>query len=162
MDRGIFNQNHHIMKRVIAGSDILLSVEALQAYMKECEKFKSDIAVKMKDIRFLQQLLDRYFDNIVQQGNLDEIRESLMRFQDLCYDCSRLKKRIKDHQRLLVDILKGNENLNINTLTNEQNWIMKEKDTLTHDLIAVEREILVIADNVIRIDRDNRNTMFHC
>ena len=95
------------MEKVSATSDILYSVDSLQTYILECEKLKSDIALKTKDIRFLQQLLDRYFDEIVQNENLDEIRESLMRFQDLCYNCSRLKKRIKDHQRQLVGILKG-------------------------------------------------------
>ncbi len=152
------------MKKVITTSNIDISyiVEALQSYIEDCEKSKSDIALKMKDIRFLQELLDRYFDNIVQVGNLDEIRESLMRFQDLCYDCSRLKKRIKDHQRLLVDILKGYEGLNIKVLYDEQAWIEKHRNTLTHDLISVEKEILVIADNVIRLDQDHRNTMLHC
>ncbi|MDV7138426.1 hypothetical protein R3X28_06050 [Maribacter sp. TH_r10] len=150
------------MEKVSATSDILYSVDSLQTYILECEKLKSDIALKTKDIRFLQQLLDRYFDEIVQNENLDEIRESLMRFQDLCYNCSRLKKRIKDHQRQLVGILKGYEGFNSNALTKEQTWIEKRIASLTHDFISVEKEILVIADNVIQKDKENRNHLFIC
>ncbi|MBD1261041.1 hypothetical protein HZY62_10615 [Maribacter polysiphoniae] len=148
------------MGKLISSLDILNTRGTWNTYLKECEQLKSKLEVQTKDIRFLQQLLDRYFDEIVQNENLDEVRESLMRFQDLCYTCGRLKKRLKDHQNRLGGIIKGASDYDPRAIYKEQSWIKKNITSLITDFVAVEKEILIIADGVIQVGKDNRNVLY--
>lgn len=149
------------MKKVTSTSDILNLKETWQKFNQECDKLRSELACYNKDLRFLQQLLDRYFDEIVQNENLDEIRESLIRFQDLCYNCGRLKKRVKDQQNKLIEMINGSPGHDPSTIKKEQSWIEKRKASLMKDFKVVKNEILIIADNVIQINKDNNDLVFH-
>jgi len=126
-------------------------------YYTKCEKVKSDLALYSKDLRFLQQLLDRYFDEMVKNEHLDEMRESLIRFQDLCYDCDRLKKRVKDQQGHLLDIIKGTSSYNNDTILKEQSSIENGNVLLEKDFKSVKKEILKIAEYVLQKKRDNES-----
>ena len=126
-------------------------------YYTNCEKVKSDLALYSKDLRFLQQLLDRYFDEMVKNEHLDEIRESIIRFQDLCYDCGRLKKRVKDQQSHLLDIIKGASSYNNDTILKEQSSIENINVLLVKDFKMVKKEMLIIAEHVLQEKEGNES-----
>jgi len=148
------------MKQVASHSDIMNSSIDWQAYYKECETVKSELMIYSKDLRFLQQLLDRYFDKMIEIENLDEMRESLMLFQDVCYNCGRLKKRVKDQQKSLIEIIKGSNVYDQNTILDNQRAIKTSKLTLMDDFKMVKKEMYLIADHIIKVKKDNENLSF--
>ncbi len=145
------------MKNVSYTSDILNKTPDWKNHYLKCEKIKSDLALYSKDLRFLQQLVDRYFDEMVKNEHLDEIRESLIRFQDLCYDWDRLKKRVKDQQSHLIDIIKGASSYDHNTILKEQSSIESGNVVLMKELKMVKKEMFLIAENVLQEKKDNEN-----
>jgi hypothetical protein len=145
------------MKNVLHTSDIFNNPIDWQNHYTKCENIKSDLAFCSKDLLFLQQLLDRYFDEMVKNEHLDEIRESLIRFQDLCYDCDRLKKRVKDQQSHLIDIIKGTSSHDHNAILIEQSGIENLNALLVKELKMVKKEILLIAENVLQENKDDES-----
>lgn len=136
-------------------SDILDKPIEWQTYYLKCEKIKSDLVVNTKDLRFLQQLLDRYFDEMIKIENLDEMRESLMRFQDLCYNCDRLKKRVKDQQSRILDIMKRTTKNALNVCIEEQSTIEKLVSVFMKDFKMVKKEMLAIAEHAVQGTKEN-------
>ncbi|EAR01747.1 hypothetical protein [Maribacter sp. HTCC2170] len=149
------------MKNIASNPDIVKKPIDLQLNYSKCEDLKTELMFYSKDLRFLQQLLDRYFDEMVQNENLDEMRESLMRFQDLCYNCDRLKKRVKDQQKRLIDLMKGEKSLSHEALLLEQSSIEKSKTSLMGDFKMVKKEILTIADHVLQVKKDNESFSYN-
>jgi len=145
------------MKNVLNTSDILNKPTDWQNHYLKCEKVKSDLVFYSKDLRFLQQLLDKYFDEMVKNEHLDEIRESLIRFQDFCYDCDRLKKRVKDQQSHLIDIIKGVSSHDHNAILVEQSGIENSNVLLVKELKMVKKELLLITENVLEDKKDNES-----
>ncbi|MCP4977784.1 MAG: hypothetical protein GY931_16665 [Maribacter sp.] len=148
------------MENALTTSDILNKPTDWQTYYLQCEKVKSDLVIYSKDLRFLQQLLNRYFDEMVKNGNLDEMRESLMRFQDLCYDCDRLKKRVKDQQSRLLDTIKGASSSDPDSILKEQSSIENRKSTLLKEFKMVKKEMYALADHVIQANKENENLTY--
>ncbi len=130
------------------------SVDWKNHYLK-CENAKSDLMFYAGDLQFLQNLLDTHFEEMVKNGNLDEMRESLIRFQDLCYNYGRLKKRIKDQLRNLISIINGSIKSNLDVLINEQTEIEKKTALLTTNFKLVEKEILSIADHSLGVKKED-------
>jgi hypothetical protein len=145
------------MKNVSYTSDILNKTTDWQNHYLKCEKIKSDLAFYSKDLLFLQQLVDQYFDEMVKNEHLDEIRESLIRFQDLCYDCDCLKKRVKDQQSHLIDIIKGASSHDYNTILKEQSSIENGNVVLMKELKMVKKEMFLISEHVLQEKKDNES-----
>ena len=148
------------MEKVKSNPDKLNPIGTYQKYIQECENLKSELALNNKELSFLQQLLGRYFDEIVHTENLNGVRESLMRFQDLCYNCGRLKKRVEDQHQTLVDIINGALDYDPISVQKEQTWIEKCKSSLIKDCKTVKKEILNIANEVIQLNKDNNDLVF--
>jgi hypothetical protein len=107
-----------------------------------------------EDLQFLQNPLDTNFEEMMKNGNLDEMRESLIRFQDLCYDYSHLKKRVEDQQGNLMALIKDSLKINPDILIHEQIEIERKMVQLTTDLKLVEKEILSFADQLLGIKKE--------
>ena len=149
------------MKKVLYTSDILNKPTDWQNHYLKCEKVKSDLVFYSKDLHFLQQLLDKYFDEMVKNEHLDEIRESLIRFQDLCYDCDCLKKRVKDQQSHLIDIIKGASSHDHNAILMEQSGIENRNALLLKELKIVKKEMFAIAEDSLQDKKDNESFVHH-
>ena len=149
------------MKNVLYTSDILNKPTDWQNHYLKCEKVKSDLVFYSKDLHFLQQLLDKYFDEMVKNEHLDEIRESLIRFQDLCYDCDCLKKRVKDQQSHLIDIIKGASSHDHNAILIEQSGIENRNVLLVKELKMVKKEMFAIAEDSLQDKKDNESFVHH-
>jgi len=143
------------MGKAALTSNVLNKPTAWHTYYTKCEKIKSDLAFYSKDLHFLQQLLDRYFDEMVKNEHLDEMRESIIRFQDLCYNCDRLKKRVKDQQSHLLDIMKGASSYNDDTILKEQSSIENGNLLLAKGFKSVKKELLIMAEHVLQKKKEN-------
>lgn len=145
------------MKNVLHTSDILNNPADWQNHYLNCENIKSDLTFYSKDLRFLQQLLDRYFDEMVKNEHLDEMRESIMRFQDLCYNCDHLKKSVKDQQSHLIDIIKVTASHDHKAILKEQRSIENDSVLFVKEFKMVKKEMLLIAEHVLREEEDNES-----
>lgn len=131
-----------------------------KTYYLKCENVKSDLAFYAGDLKFLQKLLDTHFEEMVKNRNLDEMRESLIRFQDLCYNYGCLKKRVKDQLGNLISMTKNTLKINPDILINEQIEIEKKMAQLTRDFRIVEKEMLSIADHLLEIKKEGGITSY--
>ncbi|WP_299535898.1 hypothetical protein [Ulvibacterium sp.] len=68
----------------------------------EADKWVSHLSFYEDELRFLEKLLDRYFEDMVQHQNLDEIREEVIRLQDLKYSCAKLLANMRKHRYQLA------------------------------------------------------------
>jgi predicted ABC-class ATPase len=143
------------MKNVPYAPSIQNRPKDWKSYYLKCEKIKADVVLCSVDLRFLQQLLDRYFDDMVKNEHLDEIRESLIRFQDLCYNCSTLKKRVKDQQSHLINLIKGATSYDPKAFLIEQSNLEKRKTMLLKELKKVKKELLTMVEHVVQDTEDN-------
>lgn len=71
----------------------------------ETDDWVSYLSFYKDELQFLQKLLDRYFEDMVQYQNLDEIREEVMRFQDLKYTCAELLANTREHRYQLALVI---------------------------------------------------------
>jgi|GEM_PF-6173107 len=55
-----------------------------------------------EQVEELQKFLDSHFDAMIQHGNLDEIREEVMRFEDLKYKGEILLVQVRSHRYRLA------------------------------------------------------------
>jgi len=148
------------MEKTAHVSDILNKPTDWKNHYLKCEKIKSDLACYSKDLRFLQQLLDRYFDELVKNENLDEMRESIIEFQDLCYNFDGLKKRVKDQQSHLIDIIKTASSHDHDAILKEQSSIEKCNAQFVKDFKMVKKEMLIIAEHVLQ-EKRNSESLVH-
>lgn len=68
----------------------------------EADNWVNHLTFYEDELQFLQKLLDRCFEDLVQYQNLDEVREEVMRFQDLKYSCSKLLANSREHRYQLA------------------------------------------------------------
>ncbi len=68
----------------------------------EADNWVNHLTFYKDELLFLQRLLDRYFEDLIQYQNLDEIREEVMRFQDLKYTCNKLLANTREHRYQLA------------------------------------------------------------
>ncbi|MGB5498980.1 MAG: hypothetical protein WBM77_08640 [Maribacter sp.] len=145
------------MEKTQHTSDILNKPTEWKNHYLKCEKVKSDLACYSKDLRFLQQLLDRYFDELVKNENLDEMRESIIKFQDLCFDFDSLKKKVKDQQTHLIDIIKVASRHDHDAILKEQSCIENRNLQLGKDFKIVKKEMLLLTEHMLQKVRDNEH-----
>ncbi|NNK18578.1 MAG: hypothetical protein HKP49_05445 [Maribacter sp.] len=148
------------MEKTVYPSGILGKPTNWQNHYLKCEEIKSELVLYTKDLRFLQQLLDRYFNEMVKNEPLDEIRESLMRFQDICYNCDRLMKRVKDQQSNLINLMKSTSDQGHDTLLKEQMNIENRSTLLNKNFKIVKKEMFTIADHVLETKKVNENPTY--
>lgn len=75
----------------------------------ETDNWVTHLSFYEDELRFLEKLLDRYFEEMVQYQNLDEIREEVMRFQDLKYTCTKLMANTREHRNQLALVMDKND-----------------------------------------------------
>jgi len=148
------------MEKTVHPAGILGKPTNWQNHYLKCEEIKSELVFYTKDLRFLQQLLDRYFNEMVKNEPLDEIRESLMRFQDICYNCDRLMKRVKDQQSNLINLMKSTSDQAHDTLLKEQIKIENRSTLLNKNFKIVKKEMFTIADHVLETNKVNENPTY--
>ncbi|TFG78703.1 MAG: hypothetical protein E4H26_01790 [Flavobacteriales bacterium] len=69
------------------------------------ENWKSDLEFYRDDLRFLQNMIDKYFKHMVKKESLDEVRDIEMLMVESGRDCDRLLKRTNTHLSHLGDLI---------------------------------------------------------
>lgn len=119
-------------------------------------KWKSDLQFYKDDLIFIQHIMDHYLSVILLNENLDEIRESTMRLEDLKYRCNGLLKSIASFRRKIGDSFQ--EGVNNALLTGHSTMKVRIKD-FKSDFKALKVEIFSIADRAIEIGKKEKRTL---
>ncbi len=114
----------------------------------EADNWVSHLAFYKDELQFLQKLLDRYFEDMVQHQNLDEIREEVMRFQDLKYTCNKLLANTREHRYQLA--LAIDQKDIEHSMAQQTHLGLQEKlQGFTLDITATKKEIQSITEELL-------------
>jgi hypothetical protein len=69
------------------------------------ELWKNDLEFYRDDLRFLQNIIDRYFIWMIKRENLDEVREIEVTLVEIGKKCDSLLKRAQKHLTHLADLI---------------------------------------------------------
>jgi hypothetical protein len=86
------------------------------------------------------------------------MRESLMHFQDVCYNCDKLKKRVKEQQTHILNMIKGVPQATMENLIVEQSEIEEKLGMLRMNFKMVKKEMYTIAGHVLEVEKATKNT----
>ena len=121
---------------------------------EESDQFMKDMTFFKKDMIFLEHLLDRYFRKMVSIKNLDEVRESVIRFQNLNYSHDKLFNSLKIHRSKLRSTKDERSKESVDDLMNGQlnllTWIVQ----FSADYKKIRREILSITNEVLEAKKE--------
>ncbi len=130
-----------------------LTIEDLNSAV---QKWESDLRFYKDDLIFIQHIMDHYISVILLHENLDEIRESTMRLEDLKYRCDGLLKNIASLRRKMGDSFQ--EDVNNALLTGYSKLKVRIKG-FKSDFKALKVEIFSIADNAIEIGKREKKDL---
>lgn len=71
------------------------------------EHWQSDLEFYKDDLRFLHQLVDKYFIWITKSENLELVKEIMLQIQDLENRCQQLLEGVQDHKHSFVALEKN-------------------------------------------------------
>jgi hypothetical protein len=93
------------------------------------EHWKNDLEFYRDDLRFLQNIIDRYFIWMIKRENLDEVREIEVTLVEIGKKCDSLLKRTQKHLTHLGDLIDDPFKYDSHTFRTEH---AKLEDDLAH------------------------------
>ena len=130
-----------------------LSPGKIQEYYRTTENWISDLLFYRDELKFLQHVVDRYYNIMVKLENLDEMREGVIRLNDLKYRCASLLRAIRKLQKRLSERVKTNNYKDPRTIIASHERTSKKFQTFLRDVRASKREIFSIADEVLEMQK---------
>ena len=120
------------------------------------EQWASDLLFYNDELRFLNHILDRYFSDMVALENLDEIRESTIRLQDLRNDCDKISEDIKIHFGELTKCIDHPE-LAPKSIQGNHDRLGKEYLEFVEKSKRIKREFFTITEHVLAAKKEKSN-----
>lgn len=130
--------------------------QRVQQLHSETSQWISDLSFYADDLKFLNHLQERYFEEMVAHENLDEIREEVIRFENLRYSCKKLIGAIKLHQRQLSSYIQAEENETKQRFEHEHQKLDVKIKTFVLTFKKTKKEIFSIADTVLERRKENK------
>ena len=106
----------------------------------------------------LKNIIDRYLDEMVLHENLDEIRECVMRLQEVRYTCRSLLKKVKSHQSLLIKQIDKKQEINL-VLENSHQALNARLRVLKTKFHEIKNEVFFITEYAMEIDKEEKLTV---
>ena len=120
-----------------------------QTLYLEVEKWISKLLFYTDELKFLQNLLDRYFTEILEHENLDEMRESMMRLQDLKYRCDKLVIRTKRYRNNLTEAVDNKDLMAAENRLPKHRELHDDIANFSKGLNSFKKEIFFITELVL-------------
>lgn len=120
-----------------------------QALYLEVENWISKLLFYTDELKFLQNLLDRYFTELLEHENLDEMRESMMRLQDLKYRCDTLVNRTKKYRNKLTKAEENKELVATENRLPKHQELQDDIANFSKGLNSVKKEIFFLTELVL-------------
>lgn len=131
-----------------------------QAMCRTAETWVSDLSFYKDDLNFLQNLIDSYFSEMVENTSLDEIREEIMGFQDIRHRNNVLLKEVKEHLRHLALCASEQEHQNGGDPIHLHEHFQQKLAKFNYDFRELKREIFGIVDMLLE-NREMENSPYH-
>lgn len=144
------------MQEIAKGTRSKVQSIDLQTYSTTAEDWLSDLVFYKNNIRFLQCLLDRFYTDMALQENLDEMREVMMRFQDVKYLYKTTLHRIKSHRVDLAEASQGSSPKDILTVERQHLDLQKEIKALVQSFKETNGEIHNMVDIALQLNRETK------
>ncbi len=100
-----------------------------QALYLLTEQWRNDLEFYRDDLRFLQDIIEKYFIWMIKRENLDEVREIEAALVEIGKNCDALLKRTSNHLRHLAELI--DDPFKYDSYTFRKEHVMLE-DELTH------------------------------
>jgi len=128
-------------------------MDKIEKVYEKTTKWISDCEFYKDDLRFIQHILDRYQMEMTAHENLDEIRESTIRLQEVKYSCSSLSLRIEAYRKKFVKLIPWEIT---SDLKKEYVGLYDKIQTFELEFKAIKKEIFSIADHILEIEKKEK------
>lgn len=120
-----------------------------QALYLDVEKWISKLLLHTDELKFLQNLIDRYFTELLEHENLDEMRESIIRLQDMKYRCDKLVVRTEKHRGNISRALENKGLVAAKNILPEHVKLQGDIAIFSKGLNSVKKEVFFITELVL-------------
>lgn len=125
----------------------------VETYYDQTASLISDLKFYQDDLVFLKQLLDRYFEDMVKSENLDEIREGMIRFQNLGFKCTSLLKKLTTFRTDLTKFLEKPQKDMPTQIKTEYRSLEMEIERFALKFRNTKEEIFNMAEHVLELKK---------
>ena len=118
----------------------------------------SEVKFYSEDLKFVQHITDCNLMEMVAHENLDEVREGIMRLQDITSECQAMEKALADFQGELAQSTSGKFTAD---LAKEHTAIHQRIARLRANFYTVKNEIFGIAEHVLAIRKKDKSDLIY-
>ncbi len=123
------------------------------AWYAASKEWISTIEFYLDSFFTMKNIIDRYLDKILKNENLDEIRECVMRLQDIRYSCSEALEKVKLHKGVLVEF-QDKKLQPIASLEKEHLRLKKIMGTCHKNFKEIKNEVFSITEHTLQISKE--------
>lgn len=125
----------------------------LQELYSETEKWISDLGFYADELQFFKKLHNLYFSEMVENENLDEIREEVIRFQEVRFAHEKLVNKTKAHLHQLVLAINANDP-NSHAIQQKHKTLQQDIEVFVLNFKANKKELFSITQNVLENQKE--------
>lgn len=126
-----------------------------QLYFKT-EEYISELKFYRDDLTFLQHLLDKYFAQMIKIENLDEMRETMMRLQDIKYNGKILLENSEHHLLKITKLIDNSSKTGDKEIYPEHDVLEESVQSFKKKFRNTKTELFSIADHVLELQKKEK------
>lgn len=111
--------------------------------------WRSDLDFYKDDLRFLQQLIEKYIIWITKKENLDRVAVIRKKEHDLALSCDELHEKIVKHSGLIAEFLEGKEKMTKDELFTRHGKLETELSDFVKDFRTSRKEVFKVTEYVM-------------
>jgi hypothetical protein len=128
-----------------------------QMYLMAEDRY-SDLQFYKEDLKFLYQLIDKYFTGITRNANLDKMRKLAKKLTEEDKACDALLDKTALHLKNLAALIDAPYKYDAHQSRNEQEKLENEIDTFVQNFRKNKKEIFSITEKVMKKEIQKRLT----
>ncbi|MBT8280140.1 MAG: hypothetical protein KJO16_01080 [Muriicola sp.] len=111
--------------------------------------WKSDLEFYKDDIRFLQQLIEKYIIWITKKENMDRVAGIRKKEHDLALSCDKLHNKTKDHLGSIADFIDGKATISEDEFLTMHGKLEKSLSEFVKDFRESRKEVFKVTEYVM-------------
>lgn len=111
--------------------------------------WKSDLDFYREDIRFLQQLIQKYLIWITKKENMDRVAGIRKKGHELSQRAEQLQEEVKGHLSTAVDAIEGKKPVSIEDFITRHGKLEQEFADFVADFRAKRKEVFKVTEYII-------------
>jgi hypothetical protein len=111
--------------------------------------WRSDLEFYKDDIRFLQQLIEKYLIWITKKENLDRVAGIRKKEHDLALSCDKLHQITTDHLGIIADFLEGKGSISESEFLSRHGKLETSMSDFVKDFRESRKEVFKVTEYVM-------------